>query len=219
MKLFLDSVRLPEIETVMARGFVAGVTTNPTFLRAEAPVRPLAHLERIVALVRPLELPLSVQVMTTDPGRMVRQAERLRDELEYDGLVVKVPCGWDELAVIAELHRRGIEVNCTACMTAMQVMMAAAAGARYVTLFYGKMSDVGIDAAAVVDETGASLRRSGSRCELVVASIRKAYDVDEVLRHGADVVTVPYRFLPMLSEHPKTAEAVSTFAESFMPVT
>jgi transaldolase len=218
MKLFLDSVRLDEIETVLARGFVGGVTTNPTFLRAEAAAGPLAHLERVVALVRPLELPLSVQVMTTDARRMVRQAETLRDQLEYDRLVVKVPCGWDELAVISQLHSRGISVNCTACMTAMQVTMAAAAGARYVTLFYGKMSDVGIDAAAVVAETSATLRRTGAGCELVVASIRKVGDVEEVRRHGADVATVPYRFLPMLSDHPKTAEAVDAFAESFMPV-
>src|SRR2546421_3379042 len=218
MKLFLDSVRLPEIQKVIARGFVTGLTTNPTYLREEAPGHPLAHLRRIVEVIRPLELPLSVQVMTTETGQMVRQAETLRDELEYDGLVVKVPCGWDELAVIAELTRRRIAVNCTACMTVMQALMAAAAGARYATLFYGKMSDVGIDAAAAVEELVGGLRRAGHECELVVASIRKPYDVHEVMRRGADVATVPYRFLPLLSEHPKTTEAIGAFAQSFMPV-
>jgi len=218
MKLFLDSVRLVEIRTVIARGIITGLTTNPTSLREEAPGRPLDHLRRIIELVRPLELPLSVQVMTTESGQMVRQAETLRAELEYEGLVIKVPCGWDELAVIAELARRRFLVNCTACMTAMQAMMAAAAGARYATLFYGKMSDVGIDAAAAVEEVARALRRSGDDCELVIASIRRAYDVHEVMRRGAHVTTVPYRFLPQLSEHPKTAEAVGAFAQSFQPV-
>jgi len=218
MKLFLDSVRLAEIEKVIARSLVAGITTNPTFLREEAAGRPVPHLRRILDLVRPLDLPLSVQVMTTEPRRMVHQAETLREELEYDRLVIKVPCGWDELAVIAELAGRRFAVNCTACVTSMQVVMAAAAGARYASLFYGKMGDAGIDAAAALEDAAGALRRAGQPCEVVVASIRKPYDVHEIMRRGADVVAVPYRFLPLLCDHPKTAEAVGAFAESFMPV-
>jgi transaldolase len=218
VKVFLDSVRLGEIEAAVGRGCVGGVTTNPTFLQEEAGLRPLAHLRRVVALLRPLGLPLSVQVMTAVPGEMVRQAEVIREELDYDGLVVKVPCGWDELAAVAELARRGIAVNGTACMTATQALMAAAAGARYVTLFYGKMTDAGIDAGAVVEDVAGVLGRSGAACELVVASIRRTYDVHECLRRGAHVATVAYRLLPGLCEHPKTAEAVRGFAESFVPL-
>lgn len=218
MKVFLDSARPGEIEAALARGCVAGVTTNPTFLREEAGVRPLAHLRRLVALVRPAGLPLSVQVMTTVPGEMVRQAELIRDALDYDGLVVKVPCGWDELEVIAELAARGVAVNGTACMSATQAMMAAGAGARYVTLFYGKMGDAGIDAAAVVEDVAGALGGAGAPCRLVVASIRRTYDVHECLRRGAHVATVAFRLLPGLCEHPKTAEAVRGFAESFVPL-
>jgi transaldolase len=218
VKVFLDSARLGEIEAAVARGFVAGVTTNPTFVREEAGLRPLAHLRRVVALLRPAGLPLSVQVMTTDPGEMVRQAELIRQELDYDGLVVKIPCGWDELAAIAEVSRRGIAVNGTACMSATQALMASAAGARYVTLLYGKMTDTGIDAGAVVEDVAAALGGPDARCRLVVASIRRAYDVHECLRHGAHVVTVAFRLLPGLCEHPKTTEAVRGFAESFVPL-
>jgi transaldolase len=218
MKLFLDSVRLAEIESVIARGVVSGLTTNPTFLHEEAPTGPMEHLRRIVDRLRPLGLPVSVQVMTTDTGEMVSQAETIARELDYRGLVVKVPCGWDELAVISELRRRGIAVNCTACMTTMQAMMAAAAGASYVTLFYGKMGDAGIDAAAAIEDAANGFHRRGAACDLMVASLRRAYDVHECLRRGADVAAVPFRFLPMLSEHPKTEEVVSLFARSFMPV-
>lgn len=218
MKVFLDSARLGEIEAAVGRGCVAGVTTNPTFLLAEAGSRPLAHLRRVVALLRPLCLPLSVQVMTTAPGDMVRQAEVIRGELDYDGLVVKVPCGWDELAAVTELARRGIAVNGTACMSATQALMAAAAGARYVTLFYGKMTDAGIEAAGVVEDVARALGGPGAACELVVASIRRTYDVHECLRRGAHVATVAFRLLPGLCEHPKTAEAVRGFAESFVPL-
>lgn len=218
MKVFVDSARLGEIESAVARGFVAGVTTNPTFIREEAGLQPLAHLRRVVALLRPRGLPLSVQVMTTDPGEMVRQAEAIRDELDYDGLVVKIPCGWNELTAIAEVCRRGIAVNGTACMSATQALMAAAAGARYVTLLYGKMTDTGIDAGAVVEDVACALGGRDAACELVVASIRRTYDVHECLRHGAHVVTVAYRLLPGLCEHPKTTEAVRGFAESFVPL-
>ena len=216
MKVFLDSARLGEIEAALARGFVAGVTTNPTFLREEAGLRPLAHLRQVVARLRPLRLPLSVQVMTADPGEMVRQAEVIREALDYQDLVVKIPCGWNELAAITEVSKRGIRVNGTACMSATQAMLAAAAGARYVTLFLGKMTDAGIDAGAVIEDVAAALRESGAGCELVVASIRRTYDVHECLRRGAHVVTVAFRLLPGLAEHPKTAEAVRGFAESFV---
>jgi transaldolase len=218
VKVFLDSARLGEIEAAVERGCVAGVTTNPTFLLQEAGIRPLAHLRLVVALLRPLGLPLSVQVMTTVPREMVRQAEVLRDELDYDGLVVKVPCGWDELAAVAGLARRGIAVNGTACMSATQALMAAAAGARYVTLFYGKMTDAGIDAGAVVEDVARALGGPGGACELVIASIRRTYDVHECLRRGAHVTTVGFRLLPGLCEHPKTAEAMRGFAESFVPL-
>ena len=218
MKVFLDSARLDEIEAAVTRGCVAGVTTNPTFLQEEAGSAPLAHLRRAVAMLRPPGLPLCVQVMTTVPGEMVRQAILIRDELEYDGLVVKIPCGWDELAAVAELARRGIAVNGTACMSATQALMAAAAGARYVTLFYGKMSDAGIDAGAVVEDVARELDGPGAGCELLVASIRRTYDVHECLRRGAHAVTVAFRLLPGLCAHPKTVEAVRGFAESFVPL-
>lgn len=218
MKVYLDSASEAEIRAAVDRRCVAGVTTNPTFLREVAGERPLAHLRRVVAVLRPLGLPLSVQLMTLEPEEMLRQAEAITSALDYSSLVLKVPCGWDELAVIAELGRRGMAVNGTACMTATQALMAAAAGARYVTLFYGKMSDAGIDAAAVVEEVGHALRSTGEPCELLVASIRRAYDVHECMRRGADAVTVSYRLLPGLCEHPKTAEAMRGFAQSFVPL-
>jgi transaldolase len=218
VRVFLDSVRLAEIEAALARRCVVGVTTNPALLRQEAGDRPLAHLRRVVELLRPLGLPLSVQVMTADPREMVRQADAIRAELDYAKLVVKVPCGWEELAVIAELSRRDVMVNGTACMTAMQALMAAASGARYVTLFYGKMSDAGIDAGAVVEDVARALRQATTTCELLVASIRRAYDVHECLRRGAHAATVAYRLLPALCEHPKTRETVRGFAESFVPL-
>jgi transaldolase len=218
VKVFLDSVRLSEIEAAVSRRCVAGVTTNPTFLLEEAGGRPLAHLRRVVEVLRPLGLPLNVQVMTTDPGEMLCQAEAIREALDYRGLVVKVPCGWNELTVIAELARRGVSVNGTACMSATQALMAAAAGARYVTLFYGKMSDAGIDAGAagVLERPRHVLHRGA--CRLMVASIRRTYDVQECLRRGAHAATVGYRLLPALCEHPKTFEAVRAFAESFVPL-
>jgi transaldolase len=216
VKVLLDSARTDEVEAAVRRRCVAGVTTNPTFLRAEAGGRPLAHLRRIVGMLRAHRLLLHVQVMTEDPAQMVDQAVTIRDALDYDGLVVKVPCGWDELEVIAELHGLGIAVNGTACMSATQALMATSAGARYVTLFYGKMTDAGIDAGAVVEDVAQAL--SDAPAELVVASLRRTYDVHECLRRGAHATTVAYRLLPGLCEHPKTDEAVRVFAESFIPL-
>jgi transaldolase len=217
VKLFLDSACLSDVSAALCRGLIRGVTTNPTLVRQEAQDRPLAHLRRLVAMLRPFDLPLAVQVMSRQPGEMLRQAELLRRALDYDRLAVKVPCGWAELEVVAALARRGAAVNCTAAVTAMQAISAADAGARYVTLFCGKMSDLGIDPWREVAQVARSLRETEVECELMVASLRKPFDVHESLRHGAHVATVPLRFLESLANHPKTDETVQQFARDFMP--
>src|SRR4029434_3467818 len=105
------------------------------------------------------DIPLSVEVFSTKREEMIRQAEDFVGHFgHYKNINVKVPVGWDELAVIRELRRRGIRVNCTCCMSYNQAVMAAAAGANYVSLFYGRIRDIGYDAAAVVRQVGAAVQ-------------------------------------------------------------
>jgi transaldolase len=218
MQLFVDSANLLEIEDALARGFPAGITTNPSILAQEQKGDFREHIRKLIELLERYgyRIPLCVEVFTTRPDEMVAQAEDfVRDFGHYPTLAVKIPIGWDELAVIRELRRRGISVNCTCCMSLNQAIMAAAAGADYVSLFYGRIRDLGYDAAAVVRQVRGLFREGAVPTRIIVGSIRHMCDVNEAFQAGADIVTIPPRFFPQLVAHPKTDEAVRQFVADF----
>jgi transaldolase len=218
MKLFVDTANLEELEQCLRRGFPSGVTTNPSILSKEQRRDFREHVNDMIELLKKYRcnIPLSVEVFTTDPAEMLAQAETFCSHFgHYPNLNVKVPIGWDELAVIAELRRRGIRVNCTCCMSYNQALMAARAGANYVSLFWGRIRDIGYDAGSVVRLVHQTLRESSSDAEIIVGSIRHIADINEAMQAGADILTVPPKFFPQMCAHPKTDEAVKQFVSEF----
>jgi transaldolase len=147
---------------------------------------------------------------------MIAQAEEFLSHFgHYPNLHIKVPIGWDELLVIAELRRRNIKVNCTCCMSYNQAIIAARAGANYVSLFWGRIRDIGYDAGSIVRQVRRTFKEWHADCEIIVGSIRHIADINEALQAGADIITVPPRFLPQMCGHPKTDEAVNQFVADF----
>ncbi len=218
MKIFIDSANLTEIEEALQRGFPAGITTNPSILSKEEKGDYRAHIKKIIDLVEKhgYDIPLSVEVFTTNPTEMIQQAEEfVRHFGSYRNLYIKIPIGWDELAVIRELRRRGIKINCTCCMSFNQAVMAALAGANFVSIFYGRIRDIGYDAASIVRVTHQVFRERRVPAEIIVGSIRHIHDVNEALMAGADIVTVPPKFFRQMTHHPKTDEAVKQFVTDF----
>jgi transaldolase len=218
MKIFVDSANLLEIEEALERGFPSGITTNPSILAKEEKADFREHINKIIELVQRYgyDIPLSVEVFSTRPEEMISQAEDfVRHFGHYPKLNVKIPVGWDELAVIRELRLRGIPVNCTCCMSYGQATMAAAAGANFVSLFYGRIRDIGYDAAAVVRDVRATFRERAVPSEIIVGSIRHIADISEAFQAGADIVTVPPKFFRAMVTHPKTDEAVKQFVTDF----
>lgn len=218
MKIFVDSANLVEIEEALQRGFPAGITTNPSILSREEKCDFREHINRIIQLVEKhgYDIPLSVEVFSTRPEEMIAQSEDfVRYFGHYQNLNVKIPIGWDELGVIRELRRRQVKVNCTCCMSYNQAVMAAQAGANFVSLFFGRIKDMGCDAAAVVRSVHETFRERGCPSEIIVGSIRHIQDVNEAMQAGADIVTVPPKFFRSLVAHPKTDEAVNQFVTDF----
>jgi transaldolase len=218
MKLFVDTANLEELEECLRRGFPGGVTTNPSILSREQCCDFRLHIKEMIRLIQQhgYDIPLSVEVFTTDPGEMIRQAEDFVGHFgHYPNLYIKVPVGWDELGVIHELRRRGIKVNCTCCMSYNQAVMAARAGANYVSLFWGRIRDIGYDAGSVVREVRQTFREWEVPSEVIVGSIRHIADINEALKAGADIITVPPKFFPQMCGHPKTDEAVQQFIHDF----
>jgi len=218
MKIFIDSANLRDIEDGLKRGFPSGITTNPSILSKEERREFKDHIRDIIDLLRRYDaiLPLSVELFTNEPSAMIEQAKQfLADFGDYENLYIKVPIGWDELAVINAIRRSGGRVNCTCCMSYNQAIMAARAGANFVSIFWGRIRDTGYDAGSVVRQVHSTFREWNCSTEIVVGSIRHMVDVNEAIQAGADIVTVPPQFLPKMCAHPKTDEAVQQFIRDF----
>jgi len=217
MEIFIDSANLKEIESALQRGFPSGITTNPSILAKEPKGNFRDHINKIINLIREYkyDIPLSVEVFTANPTEMLKQAEDFIQSFDYKNLNIKVPIGWDEMAVIRSLRNKNIEVNCTCCMSLNQAYMAAKAGANFVSLFFGRIRDVGYDASSVVRATRQLFDRMDIKSKIIVGSIRHIHDINEAFLAGADIVTVPPKFYPQLVKHPKTDEAVGQFITDF----
>lgn len=218
MKIFVDSANLNEIEEALKRGFAAGVTTNPSILSKEERTDFRRHIRNIIRLLESYHagIPLSVEVFTSKPKEMIRQAKEFASEFgDYKGLNVKIPIGWNELQVIHELKQHGIAINCTCCMSFNQAVMAALAGADFVSLFWGRIKDIGYDARSVMASIRQAFKEGAISSQVIVGSIRHICDINEAFLAGADIVTVPAKFLPQMVAHPKTDEAVNQFLADF----
>jgi transaldolase len=218
MKIFVDSANLTDIEEALKRGFPAGITTNPSILAKEKKCDFRDHIRKIIDLLQKYgyDIPLSVEVFSNNPTEMIKQGEEFVKYFgDYANLNVKVPIGWDEMMVIHELKQRGIKINCTCCMSFNQAIMAARAGADFVSLFYGRIRDVGYDAFSVIQKTHAVLKEWNYPTEIIVGSIRHICDINEALQAGADIITVPPQFFKPMVAHPKTDEAVKQFLTDF----
>ena len=238
MNIFVDTANLQDIEETLKRGFVRGVTTNPSLLAKEPKAKFEEHIGKIVDLIKKYQpgISLSVEVFSADPEEILKQARQFMKTFKYPELAIKVQVGWDELAVIRALADEGIKVNCTCAMSVSQAVMAAAAGAHFVSLFWGRIRDGGtqkhaeekkaylsegrleekdFDPAIVVKETRALFDRSYPDTKIIAGSMRTVTDIMGAANAGAHIVTVPPKFFPGMISHYKTDEVVKQFLQDF----
>lgn len=217
MKIFLDSANLLDIEQCLERGFITGVTTNPSLLAKEPKANFFGHVERIVSLIEASgkRVSLSVEVFAREPDQMLAQALELRDRISYENLAIKIPIGWNELRVIEQLSDRGIAVNCTCLFTEEQAMLAANAGARYVSIFMCRLKDIGGDPPKVIGNTRRMLDMANHPAEIIVGSIRGQADILEAHLAGGHIVTAGAKILESMAKHPQTDHSVNGFLKDF----
>lgn len=217
MKIFIDSANLDAIEDALKRGFASGITTNPSILAKEPKTDFSKHVHKIIDLCIRYQriIPLSVEVFAKEIDVMEKQAYQFVNDFHYEELSVKVPIGWDELMLIKKLVENKVRVNCTCCMSFNQAIMAANAGASYVSIFSGRIRDIGYDANTVIREVHQAFKEFNSPAKIIVGSIRHINDINEAIKAGADIVTVPPQFFKQMCHHPKTDEAVNQFVNDF----
>lgn len=216
MKFFLDTASLEEIAEAMSWGAVAGVTTNPTlYARTGGSLQDFEHhIKRICSLVKG---PVSAEVTASDASGMIAQGRELAGLA--DNVAVKVPMTLEGLAATRSLANEGIEVNMTLVFSVPQAILAARAGARYVSPFVGRFDDIAEDGLEQLANIVAALGNydlrdegpHGQNIEVIAASIRNPNHVTQAALIGADIATVPFGVLKKCAEHPLTKNGLAAF--------
>ena len=205
MKLFLDTANQAEVEQAVAMGVIDGVTTNPSLVAKESG----DYLARAKYICELVDGPISVEVLASDKEGMLAEARELA---KIDPrIVVKLPLTAESLAAMKILAAEGIAVNATLIFSANQALLAAQAGARYVSPFVGRLCDIGQDGMTLVEEIRTIFDNSNYDTEIIVASIRSPRQVTEAALIGADIATIPFKILEQMISHPQTDLGIAKF--------
>ena len=205
MKLFLDTANQAEVEEAVKMGVISGVTTNPSLVAKEGG----DYLERVTYFCNLVGGPISVEVLSTDAAGMLREARELAKL--HENIVIKLPITAESLGVIKQLREEGIKTNATLCFSANQAILAARAGATYVSPFVGRLNDIGQDGMVLIEEIRTIYRNFGYTTEIIVASIRNPRQVTEAALIGADIATIPFKVLQQMVNHPQTDLCIAKF--------
>ena len=205
MKIFLDSADINEIKTHIASDFVDGVTTNPSLIAKSG----RNILEAIAEICSVVDGPVSAEVAATDYETML--AEGLKLAALAPNVTVKVPLTEDGLRTCRALSDEGHQVNVTLCFTAGQALLAAKAGARFISPFVGRLDDIGQDGMGLIGDICTIYDQFNFETEVLVASIRSTQHVVDAAMLGADVVTLPPKILSALYKHPLTDKGLADF--------
>jgi len=205
LKIFLDTANIAQIKEAAARGVLDGVTTNPTLVSREE-----GKFEDIIReICEIVQGPVSAEVVSTDADGMVTEATKLAKI--HDCVVVKIPMIPDGVKALRRLREKGIRTNCTLVFSANQALLAAKAGATYVSPFIGRLDDAGHVGMDLVREVLAIYENYGFETEVIVASVRHPLHVVEAAVAGAHVTTMPHAVFEKMFKHPFTDVGLKKF--------
>ncbi|MDO5116269.1 MAG: fructose-6-phosphate aldolase [Synergistaceae bacterium] len=206
MKFFLDTANLDEVKRACSWGVISGVTTNPTLVSREGGIDFHSRVREIAELVNG---PVSAEALSLEKEKLVEEA--LEIAKIHPQVVVKVPLCPEGLGAVSELSARGIKTNVTLVFTANQALLAAAAGASYVSPFVGRLDDIGEDGIKLIYDVVEIFGLYGLNTKVIAASLRHPAHVLECAKAGAHYATVPFKLLQMLFNHPLTAKGIEQF--------
>jgi transaldolase len=209
MKFFVDTADTAEIADLAATGLLDGVTTNPTLIAKSG----RKFLEVIAEIAKLVDGPVSAEVVATDTESMLREAAKLLTL--GDNICIKLPLTFDGLKACKRLTDDGVKVNVTLCFSATQALLAAKAGASFISPFVGRHDDVGFDGMDLIADIKQIYENYDYRTEILVASIRHPVHVLQAAKIGADVSTMPPNVIRQLFKHPLTDNGLKAFLEDW----
>ncbi|MBS4024589.1 MAG: fructose-6-phosphate aldolase [Clostridia bacterium] len=205
MILFLDSANMDEVKEANSLGVIGGVTTNPSLIAKEG--RDFAQV--VTEICNIVDGPISAEVISTEAGGMVEEAQELVHI--HQNIVIKIPMTMEGMKAVKQLSQKGIKTNVTLVFSANQALLAARAGATYVSPFVGRLDDIGHDGVELIDEIVGIYAFYQLSTKVIAASIRHPLHVTQVAKAGADIATVPFKVLMQLADHPLTDAGIQKF--------
>jgi len=212
IKLFIDTANVEEIKAASELGVISGVTTNPSLIAREG--RDFVDVVKEITAI--VDGPISAEAVSTQAGPMIAEAEELA--AIHPNIVVKIPMNAEGLKAVSALSKRGIKTNVTLVFSANQALLAALAGATYVSPFVGRLDDIGQDGMVLIDEIVQIFDLYGLETEIISASIRHPLHVTKSALAGADIATVPYKVLLQMIKHPLTDLGIEKFLSDWEKV-
>jgi len=209
MKIFIDTANVDEIKEAASWGVLSGVTTNPSLIARER--RDFKSVVREIAEI--VDGPISAEVLSDDAEGMIKEAMDL--VLIHRNITIKVPMTKEGLKAVRILSEKRIKTNVTLVFSANQALLAASAGAAFVSPFVGRMNDIGNSGATLVHEIAEIYTMHGMKTEIIAASIRTPMDVIDCAKAGCHIATIPYAVLLKMFEHPLTEAGILRFKKDW----
>ena len=216
MKFFIDTANLEEIREAKELGMIDGVTTNPSLVAKEGCKNRDDFKKLVYEICEVVQGPVSAEVVSTDVDGMVKEAKELAEIHQH--VVVKIPMITDGLKATHQLAEAGIKINVTLVFSPLQALLAAKAGATYVSPFVGRLDDISHTGMELVAQILEIYQNYIFETEVLVASIRNPLHVLEAAQMGADVATIPFKVISQLAKHPLTDIGMKQFLDDWKKV-
>ena len=209
MRFFIDTANIEEIKEANELGVICGVTTNPSLIAKEG--RDFIEVVKEISTI--VDGPISAEVISLDHKGMVEEADKLSKI--HKNIVIKLPMTLEGLKATKILSQKGIKTNVTLIFSATQALLAARAGATYVSPFVGRLDDIGQDGLSLIEEIVDIFNVNAIETEIIVASVRNPIHVAQAAGMGADIATVPYKVITQMTKHPLTDKGIENFLKDW----
>lgn len=209
MKFFIDTANVEEIKEANELGVICGVTTNPSLIVKEG----RDFIQVLKEIIEIVDGPISAEVISLNHEDMIKEAEKLSQI--HKNIVIKLPMTSEGLKATKILSSRGIKTNVTLIFSSTQALLAARAGATYVSPFVGRLDDIGQNGLGLIEEISDIFAVSDIQTQIIVASVRNPIHVIQAARLGADIATVPFKVINQMMKHPLTDKGIEGFMKDW----
>lgn len=207
MKIFIDTANVEEIKKANDMGVICGVTTNPSLIAKEG----RDFIETVKEITEIVDGPISAEVISLDTDGMIAEAHDLIEKINNKNLVIKIPMTPEGLGAVKALSKEGVKTNVTLIFSPSQALLAARAGATFVSPFMGRLDDIGESGVKLISDIADIFALHDIETEIIAASVRNPQHAENAAKAGADIATIPYKVIMEMTKHQLTDKGIEKF--------